>query len=301
MFENLFSMQGLSLDRLKNFLAFADTRSIVRAADGDAVRQSLISRQIRELGEFFGIELVKRQGRGLALTDAGRRLATIAREQFGALSEFAREAKALPATLSVVSPNSIATWLLMPRLVEIRRQLPHHQLVIQHEQTTAIIRGVLEGSHDIGFLRETALPRTLGRKSLGGAGFALFVPKPLAGRVNAKDAGSWLRLPLALPIGGSLRESVDRLATKYGITLAPALTCDSYVQAAAAVESGAVASILPVIAARALVHHGVQRIVVPELSARSLRTMMIWSKRTAATRASVESAVAVLPGLLAED
>lgn len=301
MFDHLFSLQGLSLDRLRSFLAFADAKSIVRAAGGDAVRQSLISRQIRELEEFFGAELVRRQGRGLALTEAGRRLAVLTREQFGSLSEFAQEAKAMPASLGIVAPNSIATWMLMPRLGQIRRRLPHHRLHLQHEATPAIIRGVLEGRHDIGFLRETSLPRTVGRKAVGGASFALFVPKALASRLDAKEAASWLRLPLALPIGGALRESVDLFATKHGVALAPALTCDSYIQAAAAVESGAVASVLPDIAAETLARRSVVRIIVPELSVRSLRTFMIWSKRAAATRHSVQEAVEALPEILSPE
>ena len=301
MFDTLFTLQGLSLDRLRSFLAFADAQSIVRAAEGDAVRQSLISRQIRELEQFFGVELVRRQGRGLVLTDAGRRLATLAREQFGALSEFAREARAMPSTLDMIAPNSIAAWLLMPRLTAIRRRMPNHQLLIQHEQTAAIIRGVLEGSHDIGFVREPNLPRTLGRRSLGGSGFALFVPKSLVGQLRSHEGGAWLRLPLALPIGGALRESVARYATKIGLTLAPVLACDSYLQAAAAVESGAVASILPEIAAPSFAGRNVQMIPVPELSARHLKTWMIWSKRAAATRSSVQLAVDTLPDLLAID
>jgi DNA-binding transcriptional LysR family regulator len=298
MFESLFSMQGLSLDRLRNFLAFAEAKSIVQAAGGDTVRQSLISRQIRELEEFFGVELVRRQGRGLGLTEAGRRLAIITREQFGALADFAQEAKAAPATLSVVTPNSIAIWLLMPRLAQIRRKLPHHHLVIHHEQTPAIIRGVLEGVHDVGLLRETALPTTLGRSALGGAGFALFASKALVSRVNPKDPLTWLRLPLALSIGGSLRESVNKIAARHGITLHPAVTCDSYVQAAAAVESGVVASILPVIAASAMSLRHVQMIPIPELVVRHNRTLMIWSKRTVATRASVSKAIDELPSIL---
>ena len=301
MFKNLFSTQGLSLDRLKSFLEFADARSIATAASGDPVRQSLISRQLRELGEFFGVELVKRRGRGLALTEAGQRLAVIVREQFGALNEFSQDAKALPATLSIVASNSIAVWMLLPKLPEIRRTLPRHQLVLQHEQTTSIIRSVLEGRHDIGFVRETALPRTLGRKALGGGGFALFVPKALMSRLKAGDASSWLRLPLALPLGGTLREMVDKIALKHGVTLSPELMCDSYVQAAAAVESGSMASVLPMIAAEVLSRRGVQMIVVPELNVRRSQTFMIWSKRAAATRASVASAVEVLPRLLARD
>lgn len=67
----------------------------------------------------------------------------------------------------------------------------------------------------IGFLRETALPTTLGRKPLGTAGFALFVPKPLMKRLNAKDPMAWLRLPLALPVGGDLRGSVDKVENTF--------------------------------------------------------------------------------------
>ena len=301
MYKNLFQTQGLSLDRLKNFLAFADAKSIATAAAGDTVRQSLISRQLRELGEFFGVELVKRRGRGLALTEAGQRLAVIVREQFGALSEFAQDAKALPATLSMVASNSIAIWMLAPRLPDIRHALPRHQFILQHEQTFSIIRSVLEGRHDIGFVRETVLPRTLGRKSLGAAGFALFVPKALMKQVKTGDVASWLRLPLALPLGGVVREMMDALALKHGNTLSPELMCDSYVQAAAAVESGAMASVLPVIAAETLSRRGVQMIAAPELNTRQSRTFMIWSKRAAATRSSVASAVEVLPGLLTRD
>lgn len=80
--------------------------------------------------------------------------------------------------------------------------------------------------------------------------------------------------------------------------MSPALTCDSYVQAAAAVESGAVAAILPVIAANSLAARSVQMLMVPELGFRTSKTVMIWSKRVAATRASVSSAVEILPGLL---
>jgi DNA-binding transcriptional LysR family regulator len=272
MFENLFSTQGLSLDRLKNFLAFADQNSIVAAAGGDIVRQSLISRQIRELSEFFGVELVKRHGRGLALTEAGRQLATITREQFGALSEFARDAKSLPSILKIAASNSIAIWQIIPKLPEIRRRLPNHQLILQHEQTAAIIRGV--------------------------AGFALFVPKALANRFNAANATAWMRLPLALPIGGTLRETVDKIAMKHGITLSPALTCDSYVQAVAAVGSGAVAAILPVIAGQSLIPRGAQMVHLPELGQRHPKTLMIWNQRATATRASLATAVEVLPKLL---
>ena len=54
----LFLKSGLSLERLRAFLLFREAGSITRAAGGDPVRVSLISRQLRELEEFFEVELV---------------------------------------------------------------------------------------------------------------------------------------------------------------------------------------------------------------------------------------------------
>ena len=108
-----------------------------------------------------------------------------------------------------------------------------------------------------------------------------------------------MRLPLALPIGGTLRETVDKIALKHGIALSPGLTCDSHVQASAAVGSGAVAAILPVIADQSLIPRGAQMIHLPELGTKSPKTLMTWNQRATATRASLATAVEVLPDFLA--
>ena len=76
------------MDRLANFCAVADEGSIAIVAKGDPSRQSLISRQIRELESFFGVELVRRKGRGLEITEAGRELAAIGRKNFKGLEDY---------------------------------------------------------------------------------------------------------------------------------------------------------------------------------------------------------------------
>ena len=50
MFEHLFAERGLSLDRLKTLIEVAKAGSIAAAARGDSARQSLYSRQIKEIG-----------------------------------------------------------------------------------------------------------------------------------------------------------------------------------------------------------------------------------------------------------
>ncbi|MDP4849131.1 MAG: LysR family transcriptional regulator, partial [Verrucomicrobiales bacterium] len=96
MFESLFSHRGLSLDRLRSFLEMAEAGGIAKAAPGDVVRQSQISRQIRELEEFFATELTQRRGKSLVLTAAGRRLADLVRGQLQGLEDFRREQEGLP-------------------------------------------------------------------------------------------------------------------------------------------------------------------------------------------------------------
>src|SRR5436190_1180932 len=88
MFDRLLSRRGLSFDRLRSLVDFAETGSITRAARGDPNRQSQYSRQIKELEQFFGIELTQRRGKGIALTEAGKRLVLIARETFLSLNDF---------------------------------------------------------------------------------------------------------------------------------------------------------------------------------------------------------------------
>jgi len=101
MFNGLFSRNGLSLDRLRNFLEVAEVGSIAKAAPDDVSRQSLISRQIRELEEFFGVELTVRRGKTLAISPAGERLSVLIREQFRDLLDFQREQKQVWKTFSI--------------------------------------------------------------------------------------------------------------------------------------------------------------------------------------------------------
>ena len=90
MFAKLFAESGLSLDRLKTLLEVAVAGSLVKAAEGDPVRQSQYSRQIKELEDFFRIQLVERQGKGTRLTPSGRELARISRFFMMGLSNFQR-------------------------------------------------------------------------------------------------------------------------------------------------------------------------------------------------------------------
>ena len=90
MFEKLFAESGLSLNRVKALLEVAAAGSIAKATNGDPVRQSQYSRQIKELEDFFQVKLMERYGKGIRLTTNGRELARISRFFLLGMSNFRR-------------------------------------------------------------------------------------------------------------------------------------------------------------------------------------------------------------------
>ena len=111
MFEHLFSERGLSLDRLKTLIEVARAGSIAAAARGDSARQSLYSRQIKELEEFFGVELTRRRGKVLVLTRSGWELVRRAHESLCLLDDFKSRSRNMPYRFTIGAGDSLHAWI----------------------------------------------------------------------------------------------------------------------------------------------------------------------------------------------
>src|SRR5690242_11628257 len=120
MFERLFAESGLSMDRLRALLAVAAAGSIVKAADGDAVKQSQFSRQIKELEDFFHSKLIERQGKGVRLTTNGKELARLSRFFLLGLSNFQRGCLAEEQTMRIGASATFISHFLIPALSKIK-------------------------------------------------------------------------------------------------------------------------------------------------------------------------------------
>lgn len=268
------------MERLGNFCAVADIGSIVGAAKGDPVRQSLISRQIRELESFFGVELVRRRGRGLELTEAGRELAAVGRENFKGLADYAARCRGAAWTVRLVASNSIITWLLLPRLKTVENANGSARFEIHHEQSREMVTATREGIYDIAFVRKDALGPGLKHAVLGEIGHSLLVPKTLMPTAPKNSAAVLGAVPLALPVGGKMREIVERMAEKAGVRMNVTVGCSSYLQAAQVLQSGMCAAVLPDTALSALKTTQFHRIPLPD----HFTLCLAWSARNADTR-----------------
>jgi len=251
MCENFFSVGGLSLDRLKNFVEVAEKGAIARVADGDPSRQSLISRQISELEAFFGTELTRRKGKGLELTEAGRELARQARMQFQGLADFKTTYSGKPVEFRIASGNSVLEWLVAPDMGRVASAVSGSTFALLDWRTGDVVRGLLDHTVDFGIIRKSALVKPLKFLPIGKISYRLFVPKSLT-----TGAGkSPVSLPLAISIGGEFLQAVEKANS--GQLPHVVYRCTSFTQAAQLVRSGVCAAILPHIATASLAGHAV--------------------------------------------
>jgi len=287
---SLLAKNGLSLERLRSLLAFADAGSIVRAAGGDPVRSSLISRQLRELEEFFAVELVAKRGKGLILTEAGARLTGLIREQFQALEDFGTSTAGRSVRLSLAGGNTILEWLVAPRLGPTT--IAGVEFDLHHERQAEMIEHLQDGILDLAIIAKEPLGRQFATAPLGSVEYTLFIPKMMGEGSNLRQA---LReLPMALPIGGRVREAIIKHA---GELKGGVLGTTGYLNALASVKAGYYASVLPTLAAGDL-GANVRSIKIPESIIPKRQIVLAWKRRTAITRPAVETAIGRLREIL---
>jgi len=115
---------SLNYKHLRYFWMVAKCGAIARACEQLHLTPQAVSGQLRELEDSLGVELFRRAGRGLELTDAGRRILSYAEEIFAIgdeLLEVARDqtmTQSLPFAVGIADsvPKSVALRLVEPVL-----------------------------------------------------------------------------------------------------------------------------------------------------------------------------------------
>jgi len=296
MIDDLLRHGGLSLDRLQSFCRVAEAGGVTKAAKGDPTRQSLFSRQIKELEEFFGAELMRRSGRGVTLTEAGHRLHTLAREQLLGLQDFKQTCANQRTLLTLAAGDSIIQWLLLPRLPGILAKLPNIALRALNLSSTRIAGGLAEGTLDIGIVRPEAVPSRIKTASLGSLRFALFVPLLLLGGKRpaelTRDVLS--ALPFAVLEGeGVFRSELGRLAKRAKISLNFQIELPSFPLVAKAVQTGSFAAVLPELARTEFASAQVAEARPDWLRPMGREIALAWNPRLARVRTAVTEGIRV--------
>lgn len=146
----------MNLKQLEYFVSVVELGSFSRAAVVLDVAQPALSRQVRALEIDLRETLLLRNGRGVTLTEAGRRLyehgigilqqVAQAREDMGA----SRDEPAGRITIGL--PPTIGRQMTLPLIDHFQRQLPKARLVIVEGLSAHVAEWITSGRVDLGLL-----------------------------------------------------------------------------------------------------------------------------------------------------
>ena len=141
----------LDLDQLQTFCAIADCGSFTEAARRVHKTQSAVSMQIKRLEERLGRELLRRDGRGVALTDSGDALYSKARKMLRINAEILDHFSEgdLAGSIRFGVPDDYAVKLLPSILSSFQRTHPRIMVDVRCQPSEELLEGMRSGRYDL--------------------------------------------------------------------------------------------------------------------------------------------------------
>ena len=247
----------MELKQLEYFRQVARTGSFSQASAVLMVVQPALSRQVSKLEEEVGSKLFYRNGRGVTLTDAGRRFLDVAERALDDLDTVRAELnaeKSVPSgVVTLGMPPSVSAMIGAPLLMRLRRTFPQIKLHISDGLSGHVCEWMMSGKTDIGIVHESRQSNALLLEPLlsealylvgrPDAGLGLDKPKGIFGKVGLAQVST---LPLILQ-GKShgLRRLIDRISCEAGLDLDVEMEIDAVSTIATLVQAEQLYGILP--------------------------------------------------------
>lgn len=146
----------MDLKQLEYFVRVAELGSFTRAAVALNVAQPALSRQVRQLEVELRQNLLIRNGRGAAPTEAGKLLLEhgrgILHQVERAREEMGRVRGALAGRVAIGLPPSVAKAMAVPLIREFRQRMPDATLSISEGLSVSMHESLTNGRLDIALL-----------------------------------------------------------------------------------------------------------------------------------------------------
>jgi aminoethylphosphonate catabolism LysR family transcriptional regulator len=227
--------------RLKAFHAVARAGSFSRASLTSGITQPALSDHVRKLEEAHGIQLFRRQPRGVELTDLGRRLFALTERLFeteAEVDELLSRARGLKEGTLIIGAD--AAVHVLPLLARFRARYPGIALKITGGNTASLMAQLESFAIDFAVLAELPQTASLAAMPLSQSHLIAFAPKasPLA-RQKTITLESLAQSPLVLREQGSLtRRMLDEEFARRGLRATHVLEIEGREAAAEAVAQG---------------------------------------------------------------
>lgn len=213
----------MNLRDLRYLVALADTKHFGKAAARCHVSQPTLSAQIKKLEEYLGVELIERQPRHAALTEAGVQAVERARRivsDSDALLAMARSQRdPLSGSLKLALIPTIGPYLLPLVAKKLRKQLPKLKLMLYEYQTDQLLSALRAGDIDMGVLALPVHADGVETHKLYDEEFTIALPKdhPLASKNTIKLDELARDSLLLLEDGHCLRDQALDICSRAGM------------------------------------------------------------------------------------
>ena len=168
----------MNIAQLRAFHAVAIAGGFTRAAARLGVTQPTLSAQVKALEESYGVELIDRRGRQLALTEIGAGLLEITRRVFG----MTEEAEQLLAAARGLERGRLrigadAPYHILPAVAAFTKRYPKLRLSLTVGNSEGLIRDLIDHRIDVAVVANLAPDARLHALAVRRDRLVLFVPK----------------------------------------------------------------------------------------------------------------------------
>lgn len=238
-------MRTIDLDSLEIFRAVAREGGVVRAAGTLNRVPSNVTTRIKQMEERLGVALVRRQGRNVVLTEAGRTLLVYAERLLKLAAEAEGATKDAPnfGLLHIGAMESTTASRLPQVMSGFHRRHPDIGLTLETGTTGALIRKVRDYRLDAAFVGEPFAHDRLNVRPVFDEMLVLVTAKAHEPVRQPQDLRS--RTILSFATGCSYRRRLEEWLSSRGIVAERVLELASYQAIIACAAAGAGCGIVP--------------------------------------------------------
>ena len=242
---------GLSLPRIRNFVAVAEERQFRRAAERVGLSQPALSAQLRELEEFLGAALLSRTTRSVHLTAEGEKFLVRSRNILAdlesAVLEVRDHASLRRGRLAVASIPSVTSRILPDIVASFTERYPGIDVQVIELGARDVERCVAGGNADVGIAAASDRNSELTFSFMLRDRFVGIAPlsSPLA-RKRRIPLEALFQYPLITTVPGtSIHATIERACRECGQSLRVTHSVTQHQTVVAMVRAGLGVALLP--------------------------------------------------------
>ena len=252
----------MQIETLKVFCDLIESRSFSQAAIRNFITQSAVSQQIKTLETRFGIPLLRREGRSLSATEAGRILFDASREILSRFSQMQAEMRSagqeMVGSLRVATVYSVGLYEMTRPIRIFLKTHPKVNLHIEYSPADRVYEAVLTGAADLGIVTYPKPRKGIQVIPLPADRLVLICPPdhPLAHRKRINISALGGLDFVTFTSGVASREAMDQMFESHEVQVLVVMEFDNIETIKRAVEIGAGVAIVPLLSVQREVESG---------------------------------------------